>query len=208
MTHIVFADASPLLSPAVFETYYRALSPFRRQKADRLKNETAKRLSVAAGAALDRALGGYALRERDMDYVLSENGKPCFMGTALQFSLSHSGSMVMAAVGTAPLGCDIERIRPLDLKIARRYFTKTEYAALVSGKGDFFRLWTMKESYLKLTGRGLALALNSFEVDMTVPRVVGRPELTLSAFTPAEGYQAALCAEDTAPQFEMQTLPL
>ena len=42
--------------------------------------------------------------------------------------------------------------------------TETESAYLKNEKDEFFRLWTMKESYVKMTGEGLRLPLNQFEI--------------------------------------------
>jgi phosphopantetheine--protein transferase-like protein len=63
----------------------------------------------------------------------------------------------------------VEEIKPIDLKIARRFFTKREHAHLLEWPEAlrterFFELWTMKESYIKLKGAGLSLPLSSFDV--------------------------------------------
>ena len=133
----------------------------------------------------------------------NENGKPTVQGhPAFYFNLSHAGDYVVLAHGDVPLGVDIEQIREKDnLRVARRCFTEREYA-YVSGQKEvvsqetagapgevaeksgfepddslcaerFFYLWTMKEAYLKLTGDGISVPLNSFEIDPVQKTVIG-----------------------------------
>ena len=55
----------------------------------------------------------------------------------------------------------------------------------------FTRIWARKESYLKFTGQGIRVPLNSFEVlpgEQTLP--VFFQEFTL------EGYRITLCSEE------------
>ena len=66
-------------------------------------------------------------------------------------------------------------------------------AALIREQGPemFTRIWARKESYLKFTGQGIRVPLNSFEVlpgEQTLP--VFFQEFTL------EGYRIALCSEE------------
>ena len=73
-----------------------------------------------------------------------------------------------------PVGIDVERVRPADLALAKRFFAAEEYAALraVSDERDmggrldreFIRLWTRKESYIKAVGEGMHLPLADFSV--------------------------------------------
>ncbi len=92
--------------------------------------------------------------------------------------------------------------------IAERYFSVREVSDLRAlppeGRVDgFFRCWTRKEAYLKATGMGLKIALNSFAVSL------GHSEAAqflsgvdsrwqLESYQPAEGYLAAI-AYDGAP---------
>lgn len=87
------------------------------------------------------------------------NGKLTASGCCL--SVSHSGDLVVCAVGDAPLGVDVERIRPAPSALARRCFTDAERALLDAapeGERDacFWRIWTGKEALVKRTGEGLA----------------------------------------------------
>ncbi|MEX2468800.1 MAG: 4'-phosphopantetheinyl transferase superfamily protein [Pseudohongiellaceae bacterium] len=91
----------------------------------------------------------------------------------LHFNLSHSGTRLLLAVGRHELlGVDVERSdRPRRLRrIARRYFSATEVAALLAlpeaeRLPRFYRLWTLKEAYIKARGSGLALGLARFSFD-------------------------------------------
>ena len=61
------------------------------------------------------------------------------------------------------IGCDIQQIKDINLSIADRFFTAEE-RKYVKCTEDFFRIWTLKESFIKAIGKGLALPLNSFSI--------------------------------------------
>ncbi|MCH7595579.1 MAG: 4'-phosphopantetheinyl transferase superfamily protein, partial [Planctomycetes bacterium] len=68
-----------------------------------------------------------------------------------------------------PLGVDVEKIdaRRGSRGIAERYFAAPELDHLKGFDGEeylrwFFRIWTLKETYIKARGLGLTLPLNDF----------------------------------------------
>ena len=71
------------------------------------------------------------------------------------------------------LGVDVEKIRRLEdlAQIAQRFFCPEEVRELLSlpppqRKEVFFRCWSRKEAYIKATGDGLAIPLDSFRVTL------------------------------------------
>ena len=86
-------------------------------------------------------------------------------GTLPTFNLSHSAQHGLLALhaGGLPLGVDLELARPFEraARIAARHFNTAEAAAVAAAaegperEAVFFRTWTRKEAYLKLTGLGL-----------------------------------------------------
>jgi 4'-phosphopantetheinyl transferase len=111
-----------------------------------------------------------------LQFGAAEHGKPHLAGpearSGLHFNLSHSGDRGL--VGWAEhrhLGVDIELWRPLgdEAALVRRFFSPAEnaaYEALPESQRTqgFFECWTRKEAYIKAVGRGLGLALDSFDV--------------------------------------------
>ncbi len=76
-------------------------------------------------------------------------GKPFFPGRPdVFFSLSHTNSHVLCAIGGAPVGADIQTHRPVSARL-REQTTGEEERQLF----DFFDLWCLKESYIKFKGR-------------------------------------------------------
>ena len=76
----------------------------------------------------------------------------------------------MGVLSDCEVGCDIERVVPAPFEIAEHYFCQAELEYIKSAKEKdkaFFTLWTLKESYMKMTGQGMSLSLDSFEIIQT-----------------------------------------
>lgn len=165
---------------AVFKRYYDMLPLFRREKVDRIKTEGGKRLSLGAGLMLMKGLREYGISKNDASGLIKtgENGKPYILSDKkIYFNLSHSGNLSLAVFSDKPVGCDVEYIkdcslREQNLKIAKRFFNSAEYEYLNSFRDDeknryneeFTKIWVLKESFIKATGKGLAMPLDSFSV--------------------------------------------
>jgi 4'-phosphopantetheinyl transferase len=143
-------------------------------------------------------------------FVVSANGKPRLssaFGSRLAFNLSHSeGVAIIGITSGAEIGVDIERLRPLPgrLSIARNSFTSSESSQLAAmtdadSTPAFLRCWTLKEAFVKATGDGLSIPLNSFEMSMdpdSPPRLLHLPrgspaDWSFHSFEPRTGYLAA-----------------
>ena len=91
-------------------------------------------------------------------------------GPALRFNLAHTtGMMALGIALDHDIGVDVEYTgRDVCVgRIARRFFAPSEAADVAARVGDdqrerFFAYWTLKESYIKARGLGLALPLGLF----------------------------------------------
>lgn len=209
MIYTYYADVSCLANRALFQEKSKLLSPYRQQKIAVLRHEKDKCRSLAAGLLLNHALGIYGLQEKSAEYEIGEWGKPIFKyHPDISFSLSHSGDYAICTIGDAPLGNDIEQRKEGRLKVADRFFAKEELAWLYDAKEDaerdlrMFRLWTMKESFLKATGRGMSLSLKDFSIH--VEEASGRARVrhsfdgnyySLREYQEIEGYCTAVCCQ-------------
>jgi 4'-phosphopantetheinyl transferase len=85
----------------------------------------------------------------------------------LHFNISHSGRHVVCALSGSQVGIDVELIKPIQLSVADRFFSADERAKIYSAPaqdrlGLFYGIWTRKESFVKMTGKGLAYPLEAF----------------------------------------------
>lgn len=162
-----------------FDELVERLYPERKSRVLAFRRREPAYTSIVAGLLLqtlvEETLG---IPPQALILEKNENGKPTVQGhPEFYFNLSHAGDYVVLAHGDAPLGVDIEQIRAQNLHVAKRCYTEAEYAYVTEGDADerFFYLWTMKESYLKLTGDGISVPLNSFEIDPLQQVVKGTP---------------------------------
>lgn len=162
-----------------FDELVERLYPERKSRVLAFRRREPAYTSIVAGLMLqtlvEQKLG---ITPQALVLEKNENGKPMVQGhPEFYFNLSHAGDYVVLAHGDVPLGVDIEQIRTQNLHVAKRCYTEAEYAYVTEGDADerFFYLWTMKESYLKLTGDGISIPLNSFEIDPLQQVVKGTP---------------------------------
>jgi len=209
MIYTCYADVRCLANRALFDEKIKLLSPYRQQKIAVLRHEKDKYRSLAAGLLLDRALGIYGLQEKSEEYEIGEWGKPVLKyHPQISFSLSHSGDYAICSVGDGPLGNDIEQIKAGRLAVADHFFAEEELAWLYDTETDadknlrMFRLWTMKESFIKATGRGMSLPLREFAIH--VDEASGRARVRhsfdgnyyfLREYQEIGGYCTAVCCQ-------------
>ncbi|KYD00676.1 4'-phosphopantetheinyl transferase family protein [Bacillus atrophaeus] len=139
---------------------------------------------------------------------ISENRygkKKCLNNLNLHFNISHSGKWVVIAFSDFKVGIDIEEMLEIEFKEVIPYFTYEEQMYLNSLKEDkkldFYRMWTAKESYMKYTGLGFNLDLNSFSVPLQESGKVslkGSPNKEsplISSFLLGENYYISVCSD-------------
>lgn len=124
-----------------------------------------KELHQAAWGLLRLGLGEQApglVLENSLYY--GDHGKPYLTGGPF-FSISHTKGLVLCAIESQEVGVDAEYYgRRFSQRLRERAFTGRE--RLLAGQSPvpneaFTALWTLKESYMKFTGKGLSLGPGS-----------------------------------------------
>jgi 4'-phosphopantetheinyl transferase len=110
-------------------------------------------------------------------FAANDYGKPAIAGPVampLGFNISHTRGLTACLVaGQTDVGLDVEHPdrRPVTLGLAERYFAPAEVASLRQVRpkefmARFLDFWTLKEAYIKGTGKGLSQPLTDFAFDI------------------------------------------
>ena len=159
----IFAiDVSTLEDAVVFDAYLQTVRPDRRERIEKMRFDSGKRLCLGAGIVTERALS-YAGCE-DSEIVITPAGKPTAEGCF--FNVSHTGEIAVCAVSDREVGIDIERPRKLSYAVIDRAFTPHEIRMAGGDTDRFVRLWTIKESVMKWYGLGLGLMPEHIDISM------------------------------------------
>jgi 4'-phosphopantetheinyl transferase len=213
-----------LLAPAAtVEGCAAILSPDETERAERFRFKDLRTAYVLGRGCLRTLLARYAgSSPGDIRFTYGANGKPrlAIPDIGLEFNISHSGTHAAYALARCAVGVDIERLRPArdQEDIVRRFFAgeeSQEWLALDSCSREkaFFRYWTAKEAYVKATGDGLSMPLDSFRVSL--PRESGpggilaapnRPQQEkwlLFELKPADGYVGAIAVPERVKEIRV-----
>lgn len=160
---IYYADPR-VFSDALLQQALQRVPREKQTAIAKIVHQPTKRQSITAWALLL-----YALRAQNREMpplVFTETGKPYFEGSALHFNLSHTDTLVCAAVADCPVGVDVQTLTAPSDGVIRRVLSEREQDLLRQSddkKALFTRFWTQKEACAKWTGEGLSCAFSSLD---------------------------------------------
>ncbi len=169
------------LSADDYNRWFSLASLEKQKKINRFRLEKDKKRSVAGEMLVKKNISEILkIPPESIKISTEKGGKPYIENLAIHFNLSHSGDWVVCALHNKPIGIDIEKITPINLKIAKRFFTQEEQFYIFNKSPEendftatptneilkrFFEIWTAKEAYLKFTGEGLCEKLNELNIN-------------------------------------------
>ena len=147
-------------------------SPERKNASRALSRIEDRIRSYTSECLLRKTLGDIGISKSRLTIITNAFGKPELANFPdVHFNISHSENCVVCAVSSQPIGVDVEKIKPIDYSMTKICFSENERLQLIQRLDNdrldyFFRLWTMKESYIKALGTGLSKELTSFSVNL------------------------------------------
>jgi 4'-phosphopantetheinyl transferase len=123
---------------------------------------------------LERAFG---VEPAEIELERNSFGKPRLRGRPdVHFNIAHCRRAVAVLVADRAVGVDVEAVRSRDPHVAARCFDASERArveAAADPDREFFRYWTLKESYVKALGCGLTYPIRGVHFEVSPD---GEPE--------------------------------
>ena len=107
-----------------------------------------------------------------------ELGKPSLKERPdIHYNVSHAEGIAVAVSGKKECGVDAESVRAYRPNVIKRAFSEREKTLIEATPEEerdllFFRLWTLKESYVKAIGIGVSYPMNTVEFSFEGDRIV------------------------------------
>ncbi|MDR0620041.1 MAG: 4'-phosphopantetheinyl transferase superfamily protein [Bacteroidales bacterium] len=147
------------------------LSQYERQRYHRYKNKNAADLFMLGRILLRKILSENYSLPFDTGIEIDTNGKPYIPHSSLYFNISHSNERAVVVFAEKPVGVDIEKLvehaGETLLAMGKKVFSSKEMLLLENAANIqecFTKMWTIKESFVKMAGAGLAY---SSEIDIS-----------------------------------------
>ena len=173
-------DEPTTLPAAKLQQFSTWLSDDERQRWLRFHHADDRQRFLLARALVRSVLGAMLQQSPDrVQFSRNHHGKPELRQPGvppLRFNVSHTrGLLALAVTVVDDIGVDVESMaRDVEmLSLAERFFAASETAMLRSLpppelRENFFRLWTLKEAWVKARGLGLQFGLDAFSIGFSV----------------------------------------
>lgn len=180
--HVDLLATSNATALANLDAYRALLSPDEHERMARFVFERDRKAFLLTRALVRTTLSRYApIAPADWKFIANIHGRPEILDRPagvpdLRFNISHTDGLIACAVTIGrEVGVDVENVgRRVLHDVAGRHFAPTEVSDLRQLPEEeqqrvFFDYWTLKESYIKARGFGLALPLGDFAFKLNPP---------------------------------------
>ncbi len=176
--HLWLTDPLSNRDAGLLAAYDGLLTEAERARGGRYRFERDRHAFLVTRALVRTVLSRYcSVGPADWRFVENEYGRPEIAGPLghppLRFNLSHTAGLIACVVALdREIGVDVEVVgHRSTVAIAEDFFAEPEIAALrklaePERIQQFYAIWTLKESYIKARGMGLAIALDQFWFDL------------------------------------------
>ncbi|MDD6482573.1 MAG: 4'-phosphopantetheinyl transferase superfamily protein [Lachnospiraceae bacterium] len=163
MLKVYYTDIDPLRKAGTFSKKLALVNEMRSDKILAYQNTDDQCRGLAAGLLLRLALEKEGIDYEKAEFAKEAYGKPYILDSPLCFNLAHAGRYAVCAVSNYKVGVDIESMKRFDgneermQKLSQRILTTEEKARweIDESGSHMVRIWSRKESYAKMTGKGL-----------------------------------------------------
>ncbi|MCP4297231.1 MAG: 4'-phosphopantetheinyl transferase superfamily protein [Proteobacteria bacterium] len=184
--HLWFVNPEQITDPKLLDAYYPLLSEEEKVRQKRFIFEKHQHQYLITRALVRTVLSKYCdVAPQDWKFGKNSYGRPFIdevhNQNSLRFNLTHTDGLIVCALTLdKDLGVDVEdEFRKSETTgIAHRFFAPEEVQNLNEQpqneqKSRFFDFWTLKESYIKACGMGLAIPLGHFSFDLSQKSKIG-----------------------------------
>lgn len=153
----------PLLPDEIIVSFQPLIKP--KKIKDHEQNDL-----LSGSAMIRKMIKKYFGDQVELNHIKNEKPKAYCNGIEISVSFSHTNKAISAAISEQfYVGCDMESVtRYVNPGLIKRIKEKGESDALYS-EIEPIRIWTLKESALKMIGTGLRRPMNSIRIEQIEP---------------------------------------
>ena len=141
-----------------YQNFYSLLTTKDKNKIDKIINKSKQKQCILSKIILKNIIEEkYHLVYQNLVFRHNKYGKPYIDN--INFNISHSHDYVIVGLSNNNIGIDIEKIRKINLNIAKQFCTKNEYDYIMNSSNKYYSFWqiyTLKEAYFKMIGKDLS----------------------------------------------------
>lgn len=159
------------LTNAEYEKWFSLMIKEKQERVSRYKDIERRKCSVAGEMLIKKHVAKkFNISPESIEISIDENGKPYIKNYKIHFNIAHCENILVYAVFEEKIGIDIEKIRPISLSIAKRFYSSSEQAYVFGYCPNdedfkycnntetlerFYRIYTLKEAICKKSGIGI-----------------------------------------------------